>query len=110
MGRHSVDKAGGDNGVLPDLLKCCGGALVSYIVMLLRLFGESSVFLLNGVMPTLFLYPTKVIYYYVVTGEVYNYKSFGCNRQVICQSYNWWWRRLPLMLNVALGLEEAVWI
>ena len=32
--RLSVGKAGGDNGVLPDLLKCCGDALVTHIVTL----------------------------------------------------------------------------
>ena len=32
--RLSVGKAGRDNGVLPDLLKCCGAALVTHIVTL----------------------------------------------------------------------------
>ena len=32
--RLSVGKAGGHNGVLPDLLKCCGASLVTHIVTL----------------------------------------------------------------------------
>ena len=45
LGRLSVGKAGGDNRNLPDLLKCCGSALVNYIVTLFTtVWGEQRVF------------------------------------------------------------------
>ena len=31
LGRLSVSKAGGNNGLLPDLIKCCGGLLMDFI-------------------------------------------------------------------------------
>ena len=31
LGRLSVGKAGSDNGLLPDLIKCCDGPLMDYI-------------------------------------------------------------------------------
>ena len=48
-----MSKAGGDNGLLPDLLKCCGGAWVNSIVtvfttMLCIEFYRDSAFLSLG--------------------------------------------------------------
>ena len=34
LGRLTVGKAGGVNGLLPDILKCCGGSLLDYILKL----------------------------------------------------------------------------
>ena len=31
LGRFLVVKAGGCNGLLPDLIKCCGGPLIDFI-------------------------------------------------------------------------------
>ena len=40
LGQLAVGKAGGMNGLLPDVLKCCGGPLLEYIVVLFRTVWE----------------------------------------------------------------------
>ena len=36
LGRLTVGRAGGINGLLPDVLKCCGGPLLDYILTLFQ--------------------------------------------------------------------------
>ena len=41
LGQLAVGKAGDMNGLLPDVLKCCGGPLLEYIVVLFRTVWEA---------------------------------------------------------------------
>ena len=67
-----MGKARGDKGLIHDLLKCCGGALFNFIVTMLTIvWRESSImFLLNGMMPSLFLCSRKKIYHLLIIGKV----------------------------------------
>ena len=37
LGRLTLGKTGGVNGFLPDVLKCCGGSLLDYILKLFHM-------------------------------------------------------------------------